>query len=72
MNLDEAAQGVEEMCEIWKKLADKVDNRRFQFTLDNLNHYVTAVRDTRNKMMKCFEEKTGRQYRLARTTDILY
>ena len=61
-NLDEAVRGAEEMSEIWKRLNGKIDQRRFQYTLDNLAQYVEKARETRNKMVECFEEKTGREY----------
>lgn len=61
-NLDEAVQGAQEMCEIWKKLEGKIDQHRFQYTLDNLLAYTETARQTRNKMAKCFEERTGREY----------
>ncbi|MFH1718331.1 MAG: alpha-glucuronidase family glycosyl hydrolase [Planctomycetota bacterium] len=61
-NLDEAVHGAQEMCEIWRKLEGKIDQHRFRYTLDNLNHYVETARETRNKMVECFEEKTGREY----------
>ena len=71
-NLDEAVQGAEEMCEIWRRLARKIDERRFQYTLDNLSQYVVTTRETRDKMVKCFEEKTGRQYHWTMTRDERY
>ena len=61
-NLDEAVKGAEKMPEIWKRLEGKIDQHRFQYTLDNLTRYIETARKTRNKMVKCFEEKTGRKY----------
>ncbi len=64
-NLDEALKGAEKMPEIWKRLKGKIDQHRFQYTLDNLIHYIETARKTRNKMVECFEEKTGRKYNKA-------
>ena len=61
-NLDEAVKGAERMAETWKRLEGKIDQRRFKYTLDNLTHYIENARKTRNKMVECFEEKTGRKY----------
>ena len=60
-NLDEAVKGAEEMPRIWKRLNGKIDQHRFQYTLDNLTGYIEKARKTRNKMVECFEEKTGRR-----------
>ncbi len=59
-NLDEAVKGAEKMPKIWKRLNGKIDQRRFQYTLDNLTGYIEKARNTRNKMVECFEENTGR------------
>jgi alpha-glucuronidase len=61
-NLDEAVKGAEKMPRIWKRLNGKIDQHRFQYTLDNLTQYIEKARKTRNKMVECFEEKTGRKY----------
>jgi len=61
-NLDEAVKGAEKMPRIWKRLNGKIDQHRFQYTLDNLTGYIENARKTRNKMVECFEEKTGRKY----------
>jgi alpha-glucuronidase len=71
-NLDEAVQGAQEMCEIWKRLEAKIDQRRFQYTLDNLSHYIETARQTRNKMVKSFEEKTGREYDRTMSAEAFY
>jgi alpha-glucuronidase len=60
-NLDEAVKGAEKMPMIWKKLNGKIDQHRFQYTLDNLISFIENARKTRSKMMKGFEEKTGRR-----------
>jgi len=60
-NLDEAVKGAEKMPGIWKRLNGKIDQHRFQYTLDNLTGYIENARKTRNKMVECFEEKTGRR-----------
>jgi alpha-glucuronidase len=61
-NLDEAVKGAEKMPRIWKRLNGKIDQHRFQYTLDNLTGYIEKARKTRNKMVESFEEKTGRKY----------
>jgi len=61
-NMDEAVKGAEKMPGIWKRLNGKIDQHRFQYTLDNLTGYIENARKTRNKMVECFEEKTGRKY----------
>ncbi len=61
-NLDEAVKGAEKMAETWKRLEGKIDQHRFKYTLDNLTGYIENARKTRNKMVECFEEKTGRKY----------
>ncbi|MBW8041814.1 MAG: hypothetical protein FVQ85_17700 [Planctomycetes bacterium] len=61
-NLDEAVKGAEQMPKIWKRLHGKIDQHRFQYTLDNLADYIEKARKTRNKMVESFEEKTGRKY----------
>jgi len=71
-NLDEAVQGAQEMFEIWKKLEGKTDQRRFQYTFDNLNHYIETAKQTRNKMVRCFEEKTGREHDATMSGEALY
>jgi alpha-glucuronidase len=60
-NLDEAVKGAEKMPRIWKRLNGKIDQHRFQYTLDNLTGYIEKARKTRNKMVEGFEEKTGRR-----------
>jgi alpha-glucuronidase len=61
-NLDEAVKGAEKMPRIWKRLNGKIDQRRFQYTLDNLTQYIEKARKTRNHMVEAFEENTGRKY----------
>jgi alpha-glucuronidase len=60
-NLDEAVKGAEKMPRIWKRLNGKIDQHRFQYTLDNLTDFIENARKTRNKMVEGFEEKTGRR-----------
>lgn len=61
-NLDEAVKGAEKMPEIWKRLKGKIDQHRFQYTLENLTKYIENARKTRNKMVGRFEEVTGRKH----------
>ena len=61
VNLAEVVKGAEKMPRIWKRLNGKIDQHRFQYTLDNLTGYIEKARKTRNKMVECFEEKTGRR-----------
>ena len=64
-SLDEAVIGAEKIPEIWKTIVGKIDQHRFQYTLDNLTHFIETAKKTRNKMVESFEEKTGRKYNKA-------
>ncbi len=61
-NLDEAVGMAGQMTELWSRLKDKVDDRRFQYTLDCLTRFTKAAKKQRDEMAKSFEAVTGRRY----------
>jgi alpha-glucuronidase len=61
-NLDEALRGAGQMPELWSRLKGKVDDRRFQYTLDTLNRFSQTAQKQRNEMIQSFATVTGRKY----------
>jgi len=61
-NLDEAMKMAGQMPELWSRLKGKVDDRRFQYTLDSLNRFIKTAKKQRDEMVKSFEAVTGRKY----------
>ncbi len=61
-NLDEAMKMAGQMPELWSRLKGKVDDRRFQYTLDNLNRFIRTAKKQRDEMIKSFEAVTARKY----------
>ncbi len=59
-NMEEAIEMASQAVELWKTLADKVDQHRYGYTLQMLVDYVEEVGRTRDKMVASFEEHTGR------------
>ncbi len=62
-NLDEALRMAGQMPELWSRLEGKVDDRRFQYTLDTLNRFIKTAQKQRDEMIKSFETVTGRKYK---------
>ena len=60
-NMDEAVELAAQLPELWKRLEGKIDQHRFQYTLDNLIDFVKGARNTRNKMAASFESNTARK-----------
>ena len=61
-NLDEAIRMAGQMPELWSRLKGKIDDRRFQYTLDSLNKFIKTAKKQRDEMIKSFEAVTGRKY----------
>ncbi len=61
-NLDEALRMAGQMPELWSRLKGKVDDCRFQYTLDSLTRFIKTAQKQRNEMIKSFEAVTGRKY----------
>jgi len=61
-NLDEAMKMAGQMPELWSRLKGKVDERRFKYTLDNLNRFIKTAKKQRDTMVTSFESVTGRKY----------
>ena len=59
-NMEEALEMASQAAELWKTLAGKIDQRRYEYTLKTLLDYVEEVRRTRDKMATSFEAHTGR------------
>jgi len=60
-NMDEAVQLAQQMVDLWEKLKDKIENRRFEYTKKILVDYVKDARNNRDGMVASFEEHTGRK-----------
>ncbi|MHC4692926.1 MAG: hypothetical protein ACYS67_09295 [Planctomycetota bacterium] len=56
-NLDEAAKGAEKIPRIWKRLNGKVDQHRFQYTLDNLTSFIENARKYEARWWKASKKK---------------
>jgi len=59
--MEEAVQIAEQMAELFKTLEGKIDERRFEYTLENLVDFVEDSKDDRDSMAKAFEDHTGRK-----------
>ena len=59
-NMEEASQLAEQMAELWKTLEGKMDECRFEYTLEVLVNNIDSVRKSRDNMAASFEENTGR------------
>ena len=59
--MEEAVQIAGQMAELWKSLQGRIDQRRFQYTLDNLVDFVEDSKRNRDEMARAFEEHTGRK-----------
>jgi len=61
-NLEEAVGMAGQMTELWSRLKGKIDDRRFQYTLDTLTRFTKAAQKQREEMAQSFEAVTGRRY----------
>jgi len=61
-NLDEAVGMAEQMAALWSRLRGRVDDRRFQYTLDSFTRFTRTAKKQRDEMAKSFEAVTGRGY----------
>jgi polygalacturonase len=59
--MEEAVQIAKQMVELWKRLEGKIDEYRFEYTLDNLVDFVEDAKGERDSMAKAFEDHTGRK-----------
>ncbi|NQU22686.1 MAG: right-handed parallel beta-helix repeat-containing protein, partial [Candidatus Nealsonbacteria bacterium] len=59
--MEEAVQIAGQMAELWKTLDGRIDERRFEYTLDNLVDFVADAQNSRDEMAAAFEEHTGRR-----------
>ena len=59
--MEEAVQISIQMVELFKKLDGRIDERRFQYTLDKLVDFVADARKSRDAMAEAFREHTGRK-----------
>jgi polygalacturonase len=68
--MEEAVQIAAQMAELFKKLDGRIDERRFQYTLDKLVAFVSDAQKDRDSMAEAFEEHTGtkREDALSRLT----
>ena len=60
--MEEAVQIAEQMAELWKTLEGKIDEHRFEYTLDNLVGFVEDAQGDRDDMAAAFQEHTGRKH----------
>ena len=59
--MEEAVRIAEQMAELWKGLEGKIDDHRFEYTLQNLVDFVADAKGDRDAMAEAFEEHTGRK-----------
>ncbi|MHC4464109.1 MAG: glycosyl hydrolase family 28-related protein, partial [Planctomycetota bacterium] len=59
--MEEAVQIATQMAELWKRLHGRIDERRFEYTLDNLVNFVEDAQKNRDAMAEAFEEHTGKK-----------
>ena len=59
--MEEAVQLSEQMVRLWKTLEGKIDDHRFEYTLQNLVDFVEDAKGDRDSMAEAFEEHTGRK-----------
>jgi len=57
--MEEAVQIAEQMAALWKTLSGKVDERRFAYTQEKLDGFVSDARGERDSITEAFEEHTG-------------
>ena len=57
--MEEAVQIAGQMAELWKTLEGKIDQHRFEYTLENLVDFVDDAQGTRDKTVEAFEEHAG-------------
>lgn len=58
--MEEAVDLAGQMADLWKTLRDKIDNRRFEYTLKTLVDFVEEAQAERDSMAEAFEKNTGR------------
>jgi len=58
-NMNEAAQLAAQLPEMWKRIEGKVDERRFVYTLKNLEDFAEDAEDERDDTWEAFGKVTG-------------
>jgi polygalacturonase len=67
-NLDQAMRMATQMPELWSRLKGKVDDRRFQYTLDTLTRFIKTAQKHHEVVAQSFEAVTGRKYEETKAT----
>ena len=57
--MEEAVRIAEQMAELWRTLEGRIDERRFEYTLENLVDFVEDAKGDRDSMAEAFDDHTG-------------